>query len=63
MSRFIEGSDRRQRQLLPDCIDDYVAEDSPVRVVDMFVERSTWLDWALPAQPRRGGRAIIRRRC
>ena len=37
MSRFIEGSDRRQRLLLPDCIDDYVAVDSPVRVVDMFV--------------------------
>lgn len=38
MSRFIEGSDRQQRLLLPDCIDDYVAEDSPVRVVDMFVD-------------------------
>ena len=38
MSRFIEGSDRRQRLLLPDCIDDYVTEDSPVRVVEMFVD-------------------------
>jgi transposase len=38
MSRFIEGSDRRQRLLLPDCIDDYVTKDSPVRVVDMFVD-------------------------
>ena len=38
MSRFIEGSDRRQRLLLPDCIDDYVDEDSPVRVVDMFID-------------------------
>ena len=38
MSRFIEGRDRRQRLLLPDCIDDYVCEDSPVRVVDMFVD-------------------------
>ncbi len=37
MSRFIEGSDRREKLLLPDCIDDYVAEHSPVRVVDMFV--------------------------
>jgi len=63
MSRFIEGCDRRQRLLLPDCIDDYVAEDSPVRVVDMFVTSSTWLNWALPARRQRGGRAIIRRRC
>ncbi len=31
MSRFIEGSDRRQRLLLPDYINDYVAEGSPVR--------------------------------
>ena len=38
MGRFIEGSDRRQRLLLPDCLDDYVGEDSPVRVVDVFVE-------------------------
>ena len=38
MGRFIEGSDRRQKLLLPDCLDDYVSEDSPVRVVDVFVE-------------------------
>ena len=38
MSRFIEGSDRRERLLLPDSIDDYVTGDSPVRVVDMFVD-------------------------
>lgn len=38
MGRFVEGYDRRQRLLLPDCVDDYVAEDSPVRVVDMFVD-------------------------
>jgi transposase len=37
MGRFIEGSDRRQRLLLPDCLDDYVGEDSSVRVVDVFV--------------------------
>ncbi len=38
MGRFIEGCDRRQRLLLPDCIDDYVGEDSPVRVVDAFID-------------------------
>ena len=38
MGRFIEGSDRRQKLLLPDCIDDYVGEDGPVRVVDVFVD-------------------------
>jgi transposase len=38
MSRFVEGADRRQINLLPDCLDDYVAEDSPVRVVDAFID-------------------------
>ena len=38
MGRFIEGSDRRQKLLLPDCIEDYVGEESPVRVVDVFVD-------------------------
>ena len=38
MSRFVEGEDRRQPALLPSCLDDYVAEDSPVRVIDVFVD-------------------------
>ena len=38
MGRFVEGADRRQIALLPDCLDDYVAEDNPVRVVDAFVD-------------------------
>ena len=38
MSRFIEGADRNQTTLLPECLDDYIAEDNPVRAVDAFVE-------------------------
>ena len=38
MGRFIEGCDRRQKLLLPDCVDDYVPEDSPARVVDVFMD-------------------------
>ena len=38
MSRFIEGADRTQQTLLPPCLDDYVAEDNPVRVVEAFIE-------------------------
>jgi len=38
MKRFIEGEDRGQGTLLPELLDDYVAEDNPVRVVDVFVE-------------------------
>jgi transposase len=38
MSRFVEGEDRRQPALLPSCLDDYVSEESPVRVIDVFVD-------------------------
>jgi transposase len=37
MSRFIEGQDRQQVTLLPECLDDFIGEDNPVRVVDAFV--------------------------
>ena len=38
MKRFIEGEERSQVTLLPQCLDDFIAEDNPVRVVDAFVE-------------------------
>jgi transposase len=38
MKRFIEGEDRSQVTLLPECLDDYIAGDNPVRVVDAYVE-------------------------
>jgi transposase len=38
MGRFVEGEDRRQSFLLPASLDDYVAEDNPVRVVEAFIE-------------------------
>ena len=39
MTRYIEGWDRRQALLLPECMDDYVDENNPVRVVEAFVDR------------------------
>jgi transposase len=38
MSGFIAGVGRDQATLFPDCLDDFVAEDSAVRVVDAFVD-------------------------
>lgn len=38
MKRFIEGEDRRQVTMLPECLDDYIGEDNQVQVVDVFVE-------------------------
>ena len=38
MSGFIEGEDRQQATLFPERLDDYIAEDSAVRVIDVFVD-------------------------
>jgi len=38
VKRFVEGEDRRQITLLPDCVDDYIGEDNPVRAVEAFVD-------------------------
>ena len=38
MKRFVESDDRRQGVLLPEYLDDYVSENNPVRVIDVFVD-------------------------
>ncbi len=38
MKRFIEGADRAQATLFPDCLEDWIEEDNPVRVIDAFVD-------------------------
>src|SRR3974377_190857 len=38
MKRFIEGEDRSQRTLFPGDLDAEIAEDNPVRVIDVFVD-------------------------
>jgi len=39
MKRFVQGQSRTQTTLLPECLDDYVSEDNPVRVIDAFVDQ------------------------
>ncbi|MCP4204697.1 MAG: IS1182 family transposase [bacterium] len=38
MKRFVEGADRGQSTLLPECLDDWIGEDNPVRAIDVFVD-------------------------
>ena len=38
MAGFIEGADRAQTTLLPECLDDWVEESNPVRFIDAFVD-------------------------
>ena len=53
MKRYIEGEDRTQVTLLPECLDDYMGQDNPVRVVEAFVHqldlRQMGFDGAAPA--------------
>ena len=38
MSGFIQGDDRHQATLFPEQLDDYIAEDNAVRVIDVFID-------------------------
>src|ERR1700720_3974661 len=38
MGRFVEGEDRRQGGVVPEYLDEYVSEENPVRVIDVFIE-------------------------
>jgi transposase len=38
MKRFVQGEARSQMSLLPECLDDLIPEDNPVRVVEAFID-------------------------
>src|ERR1700675_1819556 len=38
MKRFVEEADRGQWTLLPECLDDFIDESNPVRVIDVFID-------------------------
>jgi hypothetical protein len=38
VKRFVEGADRGQTTLLPECLDEWVEESNSIRVVDSFVD-------------------------
>jgi len=38
MRRFVEGTDRGQSTLFPECLEDWIGEDNPVRVIDVFAD-------------------------
>jgi transposase len=38
MRRFVEGMDRGQNTLFPECLEDWIDEDNPVRAIDVFVD-------------------------
>ena len=61
MKRFVEGTDRSQSVLFAEHLDDYVAEEDIVRIVEAFIEA---LDLkalgSAGAEPARTGRPSYR---
>ncbi len=57
MKRFIEGENRFQTTLFPESLDDYIAEDNAIRVVDAFVDKLDFRDLGFTrAEPSATGR-------
>ena len=55
--KYIQGQDRHQISIFPECIEDYIDENSPVRVIDAFVESLDLLQLGfLRAIPKETGR-------
>src|SRR5580693_4084110 len=53
MKRFVEGQDRGQSALFPECLEDWIDENNPVRVIDVFVDE---LDLGYGVSPEATGR-------
>jgi transposase len=56
MKRFVEGMDRSQSTLFPECLDDLIDENSPVRAIDAFVEAAISVVSGLRGRPAETGR-------
>jgi transposase len=56
MKRFIEGLDRSQSSLLPECIDDYVGEHNPARAIEAFVDMLDLAALGFAIEPEATGR-------
>ena len=57
MKRYVVGQERSQSTLFPEVLDDYIAEDNPVRVVDVFVDELDLKDLGFEgAEPEATGR-------
>ena len=57
MKRFIEGQNRFQSTLLPESLDDYIAEDDTIRFLDAFVDQLNFVELGFKrAEPSATGR-------
>jgi hypothetical protein len=65
MRRFVEGADRGQTTLFPECLEDWIGADNTVRVIDVFVEELDLAGLGFGGVDREatGRPRIIRRSC
>jgi len=56
MSGFIKGEDRNQATLFPERLDDYIAQDSAVRVIDVFLDDLDLSGLGFKTEPNDTGR-------
>lgn len=65
MTHHIKGQGRHQVTLFPDVLDDFVTEDNPVRVIDIFVDDYSLMHLASSAlmQNKPGGQNITPQLC
>lgn len=56
MSRFIEGACRSQATLFPERLDDYIADENEIRVIDAFVDSLVLSDLGFKTIPADTGR-------
>jgi transposase len=59
MGRFIEETDRGQWTLLPECLDDFIDESNPVRVIDVFVDALDLAEMSFEGGGAGGDRSAI----
>ena len=59
MKRFIEGADRGQSTLFPECVEDWIGEDNPVRVIDVLVDGLDLTELGFGGGRSRGDRAAV----
>ena len=51
---YIQGKDRYQKTFLPPVIDDYIAQDSEVRIIDAFVNNLNNIKFQYSDYSKRG---------
>jgi len=56
MRRFVEQADRGQSTLLTECLDDFIDESNPVRVIDVFVDTLDLAEMSFGVEPAATGR-------